>query len=115
MRANHALELHFACRKRHAATGLAEPAEEEAGQLPHTVEAEAAGHDRVALEVAGEIPVVGADIIFGTDETLVEGAAGFGNFGNAMDHEHGGQWELCISRAEQFAATAGQDLLIIVT
>jgi hypothetical protein len=96
-------------------TFFAQPAEEETGQLPHAVKAEAPRHDRVALEVAGEIPVVGADIVFGADETLVEGAAGFGNFGNAMDHEHRGQWELCISRAEQFAATAGQDLLVIVT
>ena len=53
---DHALELHFAGRQRHALAGLAEPAEEEAGQLPHGIEAEAAGHDRVADEMAGEEP-----------------------------------------------------------
>jgi hypothetical protein len=37
---------------------FAEPAEVEAGQLPHAVEAEAAGHHRIALEVAREEPEV---------------------------------------------------------
>ncbi|MNL58378.1 hypothetical protein D3C87_1820080 [compost metagenome] len=65
--------------------------------------------------MAGEIPVVWADIVFSADETLVEGAAGFGNFGDAVNHEHGRQRKLGISRAEQFAASAGKDLLVIVT
>jgi hypothetical protein len=56
---HHALELHLAGGKGHALALLAEPAEEEAGQLPHGVEAQAARHDRVADEVAGEEPVVG--------------------------------------------------------
>ena len=113
IRADHALEFHFAGRKRHAAAGFAQPAEEEARQLPHTVKTQAARHDRIALEVAGEIPVVGTHVIFRADIALVEGTTGLGNIGDAMNHQHRGQGQLGIARAEQFAATAFQDLFII--
>jgi hypothetical protein len=65
---DHALELHFAGGKRHALAGLAQPAEEKAGQLPHGVEAEAARHDRVADEMAGEEPEIRLDVEIGPDE-----------------------------------------------
>ena len=52
-------ELHLADAERPAAARLAEPAEKEAGQLPQRVEAEAARHDRIALEMALEEPEVG--------------------------------------------------------
>ncbi|MDT4865255.1 hypothetical protein FQZ97_1000470 [compost metagenome] len=114
MRANHALELHFTGRKRHTATRLTEPAEEEACQLPHAVEAKAARHDWIALKMAWEIPVVGADIVFGTDIALVELSAGFGNFGDAVHHQHWWQGELCIAGTEQLAACAAEELFIPV-
>src|SRR3546814_9584452 len=41
MRADHSLELHFTGGECHSAALFAEPAPEEAGQLPHAVEAEA--------------------------------------------------------------------------
>ena len=53
--------------KRAAIAGLAEPAEKEAEQLPQRVEPEAAGHDRIALEVAGEEPEVGLHVELGDD------------------------------------------------
>ena len=53
--------------ERAAAARRAEPAEMEADHLPQRVEAEAAGHHRVALEVAGEEPEVGLDVQLGLD------------------------------------------------
>jgi hypothetical protein len=44
---------------------LAEPAEVEAGELPHAVKAQAAGHHRIALEVAREEPEIRRDVEFG--------------------------------------------------
>ncbi len=114
MRANHALELHFTGGQRHAAARLTEPTEEEACQLPHAIEAKAARHDWIALKMAWEIPVVGAYIVFGTDKALVELPAGFGNFGDAMHHQHWWQGELCIAGTEQLAACAAEELFIPV-
>ena len=51
-------EFQLAQAERAAFAGRAEPAEEEAEQLPQRVEAEAARHHRVALEMAGEEPEV---------------------------------------------------------
>src|ERR1700684_233205 len=55
-------ELQLPHAQRAALAGRAEPAEEEAEQLPQRVDAEAARHHRVALEVAGEEPEVGLEI-----------------------------------------------------
>ena len=51
-------EFQLAEPERAALAGRAEPAQEEAEQLPQRIEAEAAGHDRIALEVAGKEPEV---------------------------------------------------------
>src|SRR5690606_774194 len=107
MLADRALERHPAGGKPQAAAGFAQPAEEEAGQLPHAVEAEATRHDRVALEVTGEVPVVRLHVVFGADIALVEGAAGFGNIGDAVDHQHRRQRKLCVAGAEKLATAAG--------
>jgi hypothetical protein len=90
------------------------PAEEEAGELPHGIEAEAAWHDRIADEMAGEEPEVAMDIEFGAGKSLVEFAAGLADLGDAVEHQHGRIGKLSIARAEQFAAGAGEQLLIIV-
>ncbi len=62
-----AVELHLAGAECPAATGQAQPGQVEADQLPHRVEPEAAGHDRVAEEMAAEEPEVRADIEFSAD------------------------------------------------
>src|SRR6476659_1389249 len=53
---DHAGKFHLADAERAAFARGAEPAEEEARQLPQRIESQAAGHDWVALEVAGPQP-----------------------------------------------------------
>src|SRR5690606_6807176 len=60
-------KLHFARTQGAAPAFIAQPAQVEANQLPHGVEAEATRHYRVAFEMAGEKPQVGMDIQFGND------------------------------------------------
>src|SRR5690554_2476404 len=60
-------ELDLAHAQRAPAAGFAEPGKVEAAQLPHRIHAQAAGHDRIALEVAFEEPQVRSDLEFGTD------------------------------------------------
>ena len=78
------------------------------------VEAEAARHDRIADEMAGEEPEVRLDVEFGADEALVEFAAGLADLGDAVEHQHRRIGQLRIAGAEQFAAGAGQQILIAV-
>jgi hypothetical protein len=82
-------------------------------QLPERVEAEAAGHDGVALEMAAEEPKIGLNVEFGADVALAIGAALFADIDNAIEHEHGRQRQLRIALTEQFAATAGEQILIV--
>ena len=49
---HHACEFDLAHAQRAALAGCAEPAKEEAGELPQRIEPEAARHDGIALEVA---------------------------------------------------------------
>ncbi len=69
------VDLKKADTERAAATRQAEPAEEEAGELPERIEAEAARHDGVALEMAIEEPEVRLDVELGADEALAVLAA----------------------------------------
>src|SRR5690606_25719714 len=101
-------ELHFAGTQRTATARIALPAEVEADQLPHGVEAQAARHHRVALEVAGEEPEVRIDIEFGDDLALAVFTAGVADMHDAIDHQHVGGGQLRITRAKQFAAAAGE-------
>src|SRR6185436_2199890 len=55
-------KLELAQTKRPPLARRAEPAEEKTEQLPQRVEAEAARHHRIALEMAGEEPEVGFDL-----------------------------------------------------
>src|SRR5262249_55229741 len=83
-----------------ALAGRTEPAQEEAEQLPERVEPEAARHDRIALEVAGEEPKVPLEVEHGTHPSLAIPAARFPHPGNAVEHQHGRQRQLGIARAE---------------
>ena len=103
----------FAERQRPAAAGLAEPAQEEAQHLPQRIEAEAAGHHRIALEMASEEPEVRLDVEFGAHLPLAVLAALVADRGDAVEHEHGRERQLGIARTEKLAAAAGEQLLVI--
>ena len=92
--------------------GRAEPAEEEADHLPQRVEAEAARHHRVALEMAGEEPEVRLHLELGADQALAVLAAGLRDLGDAVEHQHRRQRQLR-PFGEQLAAAAGQQVLVL--
>ena len=108
-RHDHAGEFDLADAERAASAGSAEPAEEEARELPQGVEPEAARHDRVALEMAAEEPVetaVARHRQLGGDLAFAVRAARLGDGGDAVEHQHGGQRQLGVAGAEQLAAPA---------
>src|ERR1051325_906969 len=104
-------KLEFAEPERATLAGRAEPAEEKAEQLPQRVEAEAAGHHRVALEVARKKPKVRLHVELGAHQALAVLPALFGDLGNAIEHQHRRQWQLRIALAEQLAPGARQQML----
>ncbi len=108
-------ELQLAQPQRPAASLAADPAEVEADHLPHRVQAEAARHDRIVLEMAAEEPQVRLHIELGPDQALAELAAIFADFGDAVEHQHRRQRQLRIAGAEHLAAAAGQQILVFVT
>src|SRR5262249_60076649 len=59
--------------------------EVEADELPGTVDAEASGLDRIAAEVALEVPGVDADVELADDPAAVAVAL---DLDDAIDHEH---------------------------
>ena len=69
---------------------MAQPAEVEADQLPHGIQAQAARHHRVAPKVAVEEPQVGVNIQFGDQLALVVLTAGLVNLRDAIEHQHVG-------------------------
>src|SRR5581483_2279144 len=116
-RQDHAGELHLAHAQGPAAPRGAEPAEEEARQLPQPVEAQTPGHDGIALEVTGPYPVEGrvaGNLELGHDLALAMGAAVLRDTGDALEHQHGRQWQLGVAGAEQLTAPAGQQVGVLV-
>jgi hypothetical protein len=105
-----AMEQAIADAQRPAAAGCAAPAQEEAHELPHGVQAQAAGHHRVALEVALEEPKRRVDVELGLDVALAELAAFRGDLRDAVEHQHRRQGQLGVARAEELAPPAGQQL-----
>src|SRR4029077_6845188 len=99
--------------QRAALAGRAEPAEEEAEQLPQRVKPEAPGHHRVTFEMAREKPQVRLHIEYRADQALAVLAALFGDLRNAVEHEHRRQRQLGIPLAEQFPTGARQQVLEI--
>src|SRR5690348_10776115 len=93
-------ETHRAHAQRAAAPRLPEPGEEEADQLPHGIQAEAARHHRVVAEMAAEEPEVRADVQFGLDPTAAITAALRINVHHPIHHQHAGQRQAGIARAE---------------
>src|SRR5215468_949840 len=67
---NLAGEFQFTQSERASLAGRAQPAQEKAEQLPERIEAQAARHDRIALEMAGEEPQVRLELEHGADQAL---------------------------------------------
>ena len=105
-RHDHAGELDFADAQRPAAARRLHPAEEEAQHLPQRVEAQAARHHRVALEMAGEEPEVGLHVELGHDLALAVLAARVVDLDDAVEHQHRRQRQLRVAGSEQVALGA---------
>ncbi|OIQ81744.1 hypothetical protein GALL_364890 [mine drainage metagenome] len=105
-------ELDFADAERATAPGRAHPAEEEADQLPHRVEAQASGHDRVVLEMTSEKPQIRPDVEFGTHLALAVMPAVVGDVGDAVHHQHLPQRQLGVARTKQTAVAAGHQFFV---
>src|SRR5690606_15465576 len=103
-------EFHLAATQSTSTARVALPAQIEADQLPHGIEAEAARHDRVAFEVATEEPQVRVDVELSDDFALAVLAAGFADMNDAIDHQHVRGGQLRVPGAEQFAAAAGEQI-----
>src|SRR5690606_8042247 len=101
-----AKEFHFARAEGTAAAGVALPAEIEADQLPHGVQAQAAGHDRIAFEMASEEPEIRVDIQLGDQLALAILAAHFADVNDTIDHQHVRRGQLRITGTEELAAAA---------
>src|SRR3546814_19904551 len=70
-----AAELHLPHAQRATAPGLDQPGQVEAGEMPHSVHAQAAGYYQVALGVAAEEQTVRINVAFGLAPALSEPAA----------------------------------------
>ena len=112
---DHPGEFDLADAERPAPTVSAHPTEEKADQLPQRIQAQTAGHHRVALEVAVEEPEILPDVELGLDLTLAVFAASLRNLGDAVEHQHRRQRQLRIAGAEQIAMATGKQVFVAVT
>ena len=110
---NHAREFDLTHAECAALAGGTKPAEEKTQHLPQGVEPEAAGHDRVALEVAGEEPIIRLNVELGYDAAVAMLTACFLDVGDAVEHEHRRQRKLSVSGAKQFPSSAGEQSLVL--
>src|SRR5690625_2678005 len=108
-------KIYLATAQCTASTGIAAPAEIEPYQLPHGVQAQAAGHDGVAREMAIEKPQVRRDIQLSDDLAFVVIPAFFTNAHNAVEHQHVGYGELSIARTKKATVTTLQQLFAAVS
>src|SRR5262245_40375885 len=114
---DHAGKLNLAHAQRPTLARRAEPAQKKAGKLPKRIEPQAARHHGVALEMAGEKPIergVARHLELGHHLTLAVRAAHLRDPGNAIKHQHGGQRQLGIARAEQLATATGEQICVFV-
>src|SRR3546814_6768199 len=103
-----AAELDLSHAQRAPAPGFAQPGQVETGELPHRVHAQAAGHHRIALEVAIEEPQVRTYVHLGADLALAERAALAGNACDKVEHQHRRQRQARVAGAEHITAAAGR-------
>lgn len=103
-------ELDLAGAQRTAFAGIATPSEEETTQLPQGVDAQAARHDRVGLEVAIEEPEIRMNIQLRADLTLAESSPMVVYGCNPVDHEHVVRWQSRVVGSENLALTASNQV-----
>ena len=84
-------------------SGTAFPAKEETHQLPHRIETQAAGHDRIGVEMTVKKPQARFDIQLGFDIALVIIPTIFGNAGDTIEHQHRGQRQQRVALTENFS------------
>ena len=89
-----------------------QPSEVEANQLPHGIQPQAAGHDRVALKVAGKKPQIGFDVQFGHNAPQAVSTPIGVDMGDAVKHQHRGQRQAATVGTEQTAFARGNQLFI---
>src|SRR4051812_13580641 len=105
-------EFQFAEPKRTAFAGRAEPAQEEAEHLPQRIDAEAAGHDRIALEVAGKETEGRLEGEHRADHALAVFPTPLGDLRDAVEHQHRRQRQLR-ALVEQLAPAASQKVFVL--
>ena len=92
----------------------AQPAKIEPDQLPHSIQAQAARHHRIADKVATEEPQVRIDVEFCLNITFIVVTTGFGHFDDAVHHQHVWCWQLRAFSAEQFTTTRGKKIFFCI-
>ena len=112
VRAHFARELDLARTQRTAPAGQLQPGQVKTDELPHGIEPQAAGHDRVALKVAGKEPQVGFDIELGADLSQPVRATIAVDVRDAVKHQHGRQRQAPAVGAEQPALARGDQLFV---
>src|SRR5699024_10618461 len=95
------------------ASAFAQPRQEKTAELPHCIQPETTGHDRITVEVTLEKPQLGVDIQFRQNLPIAVFAAIFRDVCNAVEHKHGRSWQAGIALAKQLAAAAGQKLVVV--
>src|SRR5690554_2408910 len=107
-------KLYLATAQSAASAGIPAPAQIETHQLPHGVQAQAAGHHWIARKVAVEEPQVRRDIQLGDDLPFVVITPFLTNAHDPVEHEHVGHGELGITGAKEAAVTTFQQLFAAV-
>src|SRR5262249_33017834 len=75
---------------------------------------EAARHDRVALEMAGEEPEIRFQVEGGARQAPAVLPAGLRDLRDPVEHQHRRQGQLRVARAEQFSSPAGEQILVLL-
>jgi hypothetical protein len=107
-------EFNFATAKCTATAGVSFPAQKKAYQLPHGIQAQTAGHYRVTREMTVKKPEVRVDIQLGDDFAFAELPASLADMGDAIEHQHIREWELCIAGAEELALATLDKFVVVV-
>ena len=95
-----AKELHFAGTQGAALAFTARPGQVESDQLPERIKAQAAGHDRVTLEMALEEPQLRIDVELGSQTAFAEFAVTGVDVCDAVEHQHLVNWQAHVAGEE---------------
>ena len=111
--AHHPEQLDLPDAQRIAAALPVAPCEIVAGKLPEPIEAEAAGHDRVAREVALKEPEVRRDVELRHNMSLAMKSPVLRRLEDAAHHEHRWSGKACVVDAEDLARSNLQKALAV--